>query len=529
MRWQELVVLAGMVSACTSEGYREPGGTGSDREPDETVSPRSAFDEAEATWEVPSELLMAIAMGETGMQMVVGEEEFEGWAPAFGVMALRGENLELGAELAGLSVEQVRTDRRANVLAAAALLRSWADESDISSMDPDAWAPVVARYSGIESQEGRTAYVWDQVYARMQRGFALEGVEVLPRVVLPDWERPVERLQAAQRTYAVWRASPNYSSRSGYTPQLVVIHSCEGAYSGCWSWLVNSASGVSAHYVVNESGSEVSQLVNEANKAWHVSANYDCSLNGSQLCNRNGVGTNNISVGIEHAGYANQASWSTGLLAKSAQLTCDITRSNNIVRDSYHIVAHGRLQPYNRVDPGPNWPWTDYLNRVNTACGAAGGGGGGNPPPAPTTQFVIDSNNAANQTATYYISTSADWWSSTSTAGYYNTGYWVGPVAAVSDPARFYFRETTSKCYKVEAWWTAGTNRSASAPFIAYNAAGTEIGRRNMNQQANGGRWNTVGTWRFTSGLNQVALSRWTNGTYVIADAVRLTSSTACP
>ena len=519
MRWQELVVLAGMVSACTNEGALVG-------EVDERVSPRSAFDEAEAVWEVPSELLMSIAMGETGMQMVVGEEEFEGWAPAFGVMALRGENLELGAELAGLPVEQVRTDRRSNVLAAAALMRSWADELGIESMDNDAWAPVVARYSGIESPEARTAYVWDQVYSHLQHGFQLEGVEVQPRVVLPDWERPTERLNAAQRSYAVWRASPNYSSRSGYTPQLVVIHSCEGAYSGCWGWLVNSASGVSAHYVVNESGSEVSQLVTEQNKAWHVSASYDCGLNGSQLCNRNGTNVNYFSVGIEHAGYANQASWSSGLIAKSAQLTCDITRSNNIARDSYHIVAHGRLQPYNRVDPGPNWPWTDYLNRVNTACG----GGVVNPPaPAPTTQFVIESNNAANQTATYKIEVSANWWSSTSTPGYYNTGYWVGDVAAVSDPARFKFKETASKCYKVEAWWTAGTNRSAAAPFIAYNASGTELGRRNMNQQANGGRWNTVGTWRFTTGWNEVILSRWTNGTYVIADAVRLTSSTACP
>ncbi|HMV69700.1 MAG TPA: N-acetylmuramoyl-L-alanine amidase [Myxococcota bacterium] len=520
MRWQEWVVLAGLVSACTSEVGRVD-------EPDETISPRDAFDEAEATWEVPAELLMSIAMGETGMQMVVGEEEFEGWAPAFGVMALRGESLERGAELAGFSVEQVRVDRRANVLAAAALLRSWADEVDLRSMDADDWAPLVARYSGLEGEEARTSYVWDQVYSHLQRGFSAEGIEVEPRVVLPAWERPAPpRLQAADRSYAVWRPSPNYSSRSGYTPQIVVIHSCEGAYAGCWGWLNNSTSGVSAHYVVNESGSEVSQLVNESNKAWHVGASYDCSLNGSQLCNRNGLNVNYFSVGIEHAGYANQASWSSGLLAKSAQLTCDITRTHNIPRDSYHIVAHGRLQPYNRVDPGPNWPWTDYLNRVNTACGAPAGGGGA---PAPTTQFVIDSNNSANNTAKYYVSVSNTWWSSTSTPGYYNSGYWVGPVAAVSDPARFYFKETSSQCYKVEAWWTAGTNRSAAAPFIAYNASGTELGRRNMNQQANGGRWNTVGTWRFTSGWNQVILSRWTNGTYVIADAVRLTSSTACP
>jgi len=51
-----------------------------------------------------------------------------------------------------------------------------------------------------------------------------------------------------------------------------------------------------------------------------------------------------------------------------------------------------------------------------------------------------------------------------------------------------------------------------------------------VNQQVNGGKWNTLGTWKFQPGWNRVLLSRWaTTGKYAIADAVRLTPSTGCP
>ena len=68
-----------------------------------------------------------------------------------------------------------------------------------------------------------------------------------------------------------------------------------------------------------------------------------------------------------------------------------------------------------------------------------------------------------------------------------------------------------------------GANRSTSATFIAYNAGGTEVGRRAVNQQASGSQWVTLGTWSFTAGWNKVELSRWaTEGSVVIADAIRV-------
>jgi hypothetical protein len=267
-----------------------------------------------------------------------------------------------------------------------------------------------------------------------------------------------------------------------------------------------------------EDGSEISQLVKESNKAWHIGASYKCSLNGNLDCWRDGSSSNNFTVGIEHAGFASQQSWNSNLIDKSAKLVCDITQGHNIPRDNKHIVAHGKLQPYDRVDPGPNWPWTTYLSKVNTHCGAQ-------PPPDPQPggTIIVDSNNANNDAATAKITVSANWTSTASTAGYYGTGYFYANTAPVSDGAEFSFYLGADATKTVDAWWTAGTNRAAAAPFVAFNASGTKLGTVNANQQANGGKWNQLGSFNFTKGWNKIVVSRWTTeGSVVIADAVRI-------
>ena len=109
------------------------------------------------------------------------------------------------------------------------------------------------------------------------------------------------------------------------------------------------------------------------------------------------------------------------------------------------------------------------------------------------------------------------------TAGYYGSGYWFANTSPVSDAAEFSFYLSGAATRTVDAWWTSGTNRSATAPFIAFNAQGTKLGTVNVNQQANGGKWVQLGTYNFTAGWNKVVLSRWTTeGKVVIADAVRI-------
>ncbi len=497
----------------------------------------AVFEAAGHEFNVPPALLKSLSYSLTRYEMVQGEGEFEGQSPGFGLMAVRAELLAEAGVLAQVSEAQARTDVTANVRVAAAWLSKRADAAGIDRDQLLAWSTVIGEYSGVEDPTARSAFLRGEVYAALKLGVGRLSDQLEREGLLEPLEAQVgEHAEVSQGLSrapdygaAVWRPSPNSSSRSGSRPQLVVIHTCEGAYSGCWGWLGNSRAQASAHYVVDSTGSEVSQLVREADKAWHVAANYDCGRNGGVMCGHNGQGTNGISIGIEHAGYASQSSWSAGQLDASARLVCNITKDWGIARDRYHIVGHGQLQPWNRTDPGRNWPWASYLQKVNAACGSGGGGSTPAPTPtpapapAPTGGLVIDSNNANNNQARGYIQVSANWKSSTNVVGYYGTGYWYAATAEVSDGAAFFFKLDADEAKTIDAWWAAATDRSAAATFVAFNSRGERIGTGTVNQTGNGGKWNTVGRFNFTAGWNKVVLSRWQSpGKVVIADAVRI-------
>lgn len=291
---------------------------------------------------VSAELLKSVAYVATRWQMVRGAEEFEGRPAAYGVMALRGARLSEGAQRAGVSLEAAKSDPASNIRAAAALLA----------------AHGLDEFTDIAQPEGRAAFA--------REVSAAEGVTIAPwrslAIADPCPPSNVDFLGA------IWRPSPNFNARTTGI-SMVIIHTCEGDYNGCWSWLVNTASQVSAHYVVNESGSEVSQLVREKDRAWQIAAYYDCKLNQSFNCAMNSTQMNHMTIGIEHAGYASQDSFPTSQLQKSAQLVCDLTKRQGIPRDSLHIVGHGQMQPANRTDPGPHWPWHRYIAMIRSACG----------------------------------------------------------------------------------------------------------------------------------------------------------------
>jgi hypothetical protein len=66
--------------------------------------------------------------------------------------------------------------------------------------------------------------------------------------------------------------TPNQSSRGGASVRLIVPHTAEGSYAGTVSWLKSPQSNASSHLVLNEDGSEVTQLVGYDRKAWTQSA-----------------------------------------------------------------------------------------------------------------------------------------------------------------------------------------------------------------------------------------------------------------
>ena len=82
-----------------------------------------------------------------------------------------------------------------------------------------------------------------------------------------------------------WVPSPNFSNRSARV-DLLVLHDTEGTYQSAINWFKNPASQVSAHFVIKEDGSEVTQMVDIVKKAWHA-----CYFNSR-------------SIGFEMAGIA---------------------------------------------------------------------------------------------------------------------------------------------------------------------------------------------------------------------------------
>jgi N-acetyl-anhydromuramyl-L-alanine amidase AmpD len=469
----------------------------------------SVFAAAGTEFRVPPALLKAIGWVETRWQMVKGAVEFAGRPPAFGVMALRGAGLERGAALARVTLEAARRDPVANIRAAAALLDAYvAGGAGIDRSRIEEWFVVVARYSEIELPEGRAAYERE-----VDRALALGGARpglAGTRAAAAASCLPPPGSGAPDYATAVWRPSPNFNERPADATgavHLVIIHTCESNYTSCWSWLVNPGSQVSAHYVVDEDGSEMSQLVLERDRAWHIAALYGCTLNRGHDCWLNEVQSNDFTIGIEHAGFVSQDSFPASQLEASAALVCDVTRDRGIPRDWQHIVGHGQLQPENRTDPGLNWPWIAYVHRIQALCG----------------EVVVDDAAQFNDPAVAAAAVPADWPDTDATPDYYGGGYrWAPTQPDATDGAAFSFRLAAAGSRTLDARWTTGMNRSPRAAY-AVIAAGDTLAVVSVDQRTNGGRWHTLGTWTFPAGWNRVVLLRRdASGSVVVADAVRV-------
>ena len=287
----------------------------------------------------------------------------------------------------------------------------------------------------------------------------------------------------------------------------------------------------SAHYVVNHDGSEVSQLVREDDRAWHVKAKYKKELNSGELGHKHDVSTNRFSVGIEHAGHAAQTSWNDGLVATSAQLSCDIAARHQVPVDRFHIRGHGELQPHNRTDPGAGWPWASYVNAVQTlaANGCVGSGPLGQGLPADFGTMTVDSRLGSNPAHTDMVRPSGKW-KAVSTASapnpstVFETGYWRRKGEDGAKPARFGVKLADSGLVEVSIHWPADPDQASNVPVVVRNGAGSQLAVEDVDQSTGGGQWVTLGTYDFTPGWNEVWIAAEGADGFVAADAVRFES-----
>ncbi len=291
-------------------------------------------------------------------------------------------------------------------------------------------------------------------------------------------------VQSADYPPALWVTSPNYNSR-GLAISAVTIHDMEGSYAGSISWFQNTGSQVSAHYCVRSSDGQITQMVLEANRAWHV---------GSE---------NDYTVGIEHEGFANQTGWyTTNMYQQSALLVADICASHGINPERTLFQPWGATTYYNQssipgsctkvkghqhypnqthTDPGPNWDW-DYFYKLvnnpapgstlyNTTTGSFfdSGGSGGNYSDDERSVWTISPAGATNVTLTFssfdtentwdymYVYDGADVWAPL--IGYYTGTTNPGTLIASTGTMTIEFR---SDCATNSTGWNATWNSNAT-------------------------------------------------------------------
>lgn len=441
------------------------------------------FVDAAREFNVPVTLLRAIAYEESRWRQLVPDARQPGedaMPASFGVMGLHdddyfGHSLIDAAAMIGRTPEELKRSARLNVRGAAALL-SLIGRGRTADSPLEEWEPAVAEFSGIPQRNiadiytydvfnairaGRAAneYAIDQHPVDLEKVYGTERLRVLSApVVVVSGSRG--RIESADYGPALWNpaASCNYTVGRTMAISHVTIHTTEGSYAGTISWFQNCSAQVSAHYVIRSSDGQITQMVYEKDKAWHV---------GTE---------NGYTIGIEHEAYLNDpATWFTDAMYNaSALLTRDICTSNGldstkvydgslgwnaVISDKslYTVKGHVNFPNQTHTDPGSGWNWPKYRNLV-TGSGST------------TTQIFanpgFESGNVSwtvassgdITTSTTYAPRTGSWyawlggWSSTHTDTMYQTV--TIPSTATTATLTFYLRVTTAETTTTTAYDT---------------------------------------------------------------------------
>ncbi|MES2593214.1 MAG: N-acetylmuramoyl-L-alanine amidase [Bacteroidota bacterium] len=376
--------------------------------------------------EIPKGVLEAVSFCNTHfthLQHTSPEPEGCAGIPnAYGVMGLTldgqnyfSNNLITVAQLSGYSVDDIIGNPEKSILAYAKAYSLIKQSLHISGSNIAKQVPVLVALSELPQEtKGQNFALHTQLFGYLQflntsvyqqqygfpnypidfqTIFGANNYEVLSSADITVSEEIISNksgqqfqlksLQSTDYGPALWTpaGSCNYSSRNGTAVSAVTIHTVQGSYAGCISWFQNCAANVSAHYVIRSSDGQITQMVLESKKAWHV---------GNE---------NPYTIGLEHEGYIAQASWYTNAMyTSSAALVRDICNSGygiSGLRTYYgpgcsggagqcgiggctKIKGHQMYPGQSHTDPGPNWNWKKYYLLINnnptitTVTGATG-------------------------------------------------------------------------------------------------------------------------------------------------------------
>ena len=366
----------------------------------EIQSYKSAFNVAyEACPDIPRGMLEAVSFTNTHCYHLTDANYFndgpDAMPRAYGLMGLVKdgknyfrENLHLVSELSGISEAEVLESPEKNVLAYAKAFDRLAKESKASEIK--GYLSVIQKLSELPIGEGIDIYpIQSMLYSvclflndakkAEQYGFKQYHVD------LKDvFSENLEMLTASEigvtrgpdYPLAIWDPAPECNWEPRTKPvKAIVIHYTEGTYAGCISWFKNCDAEVSAHYVIRSADGQVTQMVREADKAWHARS------------------ANGYTIGIEHEAYGNIWSFFTDeMYRSSADLVRDICSRvaainghRTFYRDTLDngtclnygvhdlggedactkIRGHQHYPDQTHTDPGPYWDWNYYYKLIN--------------------------------------------------------------------------------------------------------------------------------------------------------------------
>jgi hypothetical protein len=357
---------------------------------------------------VPKGLLESVAFNNTHIRNITSSDQSScsGMPLPYGVMGVfeNGadyfiENGQLIAELSGISVAEQKNSIEHQIMAYALAFNSLMQEHNTDPQDPYALYYVLDQLTMIPDSGIVNAYARDaQIYSilkfmtepekaglynfplghyDLRAVFGEPNYKVLSAKRISVTENGIRTelneayqlssVKSAQYGPALWNPAPtcNISSRSGTPVSAITIHTIQGSYSGAISWSQNCTSSVSFHYVVRSSDGQITQMVLEEDKAWHV---------GSE---------NPYTIGYEHEGFVDDASWYTDeMYVSSAALSRDIINSGygipglrtyfgaatvgvNVLGGCTKVKGHQHYPNQTHTDPGINWNWEKYYRLIN--------------------------------------------------------------------------------------------------------------------------------------------------------------------
>ena len=285
-------------------------------------------------------------------------------AKALDLSAPALHTVDLAASLTGVDAATLRTDPTQNIRGGAALLAHYQGNR---STDPAQWFNAVARYGDAEF----ATEVFNTLRSGMDRvtddgqHVTLAAVPNLPNTATakndPGTECPAGLgCESVPAPYQSLGDDPteygNHDLANRPTSQkitYIVIHDTEGTWDGVMN-LAQDPTYVSWHYTVRSNDGHIAQHVPTKDVAWHAGNWY----------------VNAKSVGIEHEGFAADATWYTeALYRSSSKLVRYLAAKYSIPLDRAHIIGHDNVPgtiPSTvkgmHWDPGPFWDWDHYMD-----------------------------------------------------------------------------------------------------------------------------------------------------------------------